>query len=196
MNLEHFLVILSILIAALGTAAYMRDTLAGRSKPNRISWSMWALAPLVSTGAALSIHADVWATARIFFAGFFPLLIFAASFLNKQSYWKLTAFDLLCGLCSATALIVWALVNSPRAAILLGALGDGFACFPTIVKAWKHPKTETGSTYIASLVSTLLVIPAIPRWDIENSAFEIYLIAANTLLVVAVYRDYFFGKRK
>ncbi|MBI5793981.1 hypothetical protein HZA87_02745 [Candidatus Uhrbacteria bacterium] len=188
MNFTHSLVILSVLISIAGSYAYIRDTLSGKSKPNRVSWSMWALAPLIGTAAALYAHADPWATVRIFLAGFLPLLVFLASFLNRQSYWKLTLFDVLCGACSVFALIVWAAIDSPRTAILLAAIGDGFASLPTIRKAWQFPETETGVTYIASFVGVLLIIPSIPRWDIENSAFQIYLVIANTFLLFAVYR--------
>lgn len=85
----HWLVVLSALINVAGAYAYIRDTISGKTKPNRVSWSMWALAPLIGTGAAWASNADVWATFRIFLAGFIPLLVFLASFTNQQSYWRL-----------------------------------------------------------------------------------------------------------
>jgi hypothetical protein len=156
---------------------------------------MWALAPLVGTAAAIGAHADGWTTVRIFLAGFLPLIVLIASFINKQSYWKLTPFDFMCGFLSFIALIVWAVADSPRIAILLAAVGDGFAAIPTIRKAWKNPETETGLTFIASLVAVILVIPSIPKWNIENSAFQVYLLAANTVILFSIYRKRLgFGK--
>lgn len=188
LSFAHWLVVLSAFMSVVGAAAYMRDTLAGKTKPNRVSWGMWAVAPLIGTAAALYAHADMWATIRIFLAGFLPLLVFLASFVNSQSYWKLTKFDFLCGLCAALALVGWGVADAPRFAILLAAMGDGFASLPTIRKAWQYPETETGITYVASFASVLMVIPSIPQWNIENSAFQIYLLAANAALLVAVYR--------
>lgn len=186
--LVHWLVVLSAIISIGGSCAYIRDTMSGKTKPNLVSWSMWALAPLIGAGAALSSDADFWASVRIFLAGFLPMLVFLASFTNRQSYWKLTTFDLLCGALSVAALIFWGLADSPRMAILLAASGDGLASLPTVIKAWKYPETETGVTYIASFVSVILVVPSIPEWDIENSAFQVYLLIANALLLIAVYR--------
>jgi hypothetical protein len=188
LDFVHWLVVLSAVISVAGSYAYIKDTLAGKTKPNRVSWSMWAIAPLIGTGAALSSGADFWATVRIFLAGFIPLLVFFVSFANRQGYWKITKFDSICGVFSLAAFIAWLAGDSPRVAIFLAVLGDGFACLPTIVKAWKHPETETGVTYLASFVSVLLVIPSIPVWNIENSAFQVYLLIASTLLLVAVYR--------
>lgn len=184
----HWLVILSAFISIAGSAAYIHDTLKGKTKPNRVSWSMWAIAPLIGTAAALYSHADIWATTRIFLAGFIPLLVILASFINPQSYWKLTIFDFVCGIFSLLALIVWGGINSPRSAILFAAIGDGFAAIPTIRKAWQYPETETGLTYLAGFIAVVLIIPSIPEWNIENSAFQIYLLIVNTLLLFVVYR--------
>ncbi|HEV8601510.1 MAG TPA: hypothetical protein VGQ87_02845, partial [Patescibacteria group bacterium] len=191
MNYTHWLVILSGLISITGAFAYIRDTLRGKTKPNRVSWIMWAIAPLVGTTAAISAGADLWATFRVFFSGFLPLIIFAASFVNPKSFWKLTFFDILCGICSLLAFVILISTDFPRIAILLAALGDGFALLPTLRKAWKYPETETGLTYILSLISTLIVLPSIPVWNIENSAFQIYLLVANTLLILSIYRNRF-----
>ncbi|MCL5667380.1 MAG: hypothetical protein M1383_06445 [Patescibacteria group bacterium] len=188
MNPSHWLVIISALISLAGSFAYIRNTLKGKTKPNRVSWSLWALAPLIGTGAALSAHADIWATSRTFLAGLIPLMVLLASFLNPQSYWKITKFDMLCGVFSLLAIVVWVFINSSQLAILLAATGDGFAALPTLRKAWKYPETETGLTYAAGLIAVLLVLPSIPRWNIQNSAFQIYLLAINSLLIFAVYR--------
>lgn len=119
MSYAHLLVLLSAGISLVGATAYIRDTLAGRTRPNLVSWSMWALAPLVGVGAAMHAGAEPWATVRIFLAGFIPLVVVFASLANKQRYWQLSAFDVLCGAFSLLALITWLGVDSPRVAILL-----------------------------------------------------------------------------
>lgn len=188
MTFPHFLILISALLVTIGAAAYIRDTWKGKTKPNRVSWFFWALLPLIGTAAALELNADIWATFRIFLAGFFPLVIFAVSFTNKRGYWHLTFFDWFCAFCALLAIAVWFFMNTPRMAILFAVIGDTFACLPTIYKAWKYPDTETGFTYGINLIGALLVIPSIPVWNIENSAFQIYLIGVNLILAVAVYR--------
>ncbi|NEQ34308.1 MAG: hypothetical protein F6K04_25540 [Leptolyngbya sp. SIO4C5] len=184
----HWLVVLSAFISIAGASAYIRDTLLGKTKPNRVSWSLWAIAPLIGTAAAVTAGADLWAIVRVFLAGLIPLLILLASFVNARSYWRLNPFDLSCGALSLAALMVWGLADSPRLAILLAATGDGFAALPTLHKAWKFPETESASVYIASFVSSLLVMPSIPVWNIENAAFPVYLLAISALMLTALYR--------
>lgn len=163
----------------------------GKSKPNLVTWGLWAFTPLVATGAALSANADGWATVRTFMSGFVPLLVFLFAFIVRQSYWKLTRFDYVCGGLSIIGLLVWLGADSPLLAILLLAGADLLATLPTIIKAWKYPETETLYTYFIGLFAAIIVMPAIPVWNIENSAFQIYLLLANTVLVTAILRGYF-----
>jgi hypothetical protein len=190
-SFAHWLVLLSVCISLGGSFAYVRDTLAGKSKPNRVSWFLWAFVPLLGAGAALSLQADVWATVRTITSGLIPLIIFLASFINPRAYWKLSTFDIVCGVVAIFALALWALVDVPRISILLLAVADGFAALPTIIKAWQFPETETGLTYLAGLVAVVLILPSIPVWNIENSAFQIYLLIANSALAFATYRKKF-----
>lgn len=188
LSLAHWLVVVSSLISLSGSSIYIWNTLKGTTKPNRVSFFLWAFAPAIGVVAALSAQADVWATVRIFMSGFTPFLIFCASFVNPQSFWKLTKFDAWCGVFSLVALGFYIFADAPRVAILFAAIADGFACIPTLRKAWNFPETETGITYVTSFIAALIIIPAIPVWNIENAAFQVYLLTANLLLLLAVYR--------
>ena len=186
MTFPHSLVIISALLILWGGYAYFRDTLVGRTKPNRVSWFLWALAPLVSFGAAFSVDADIWASVRVLVGGVASGVIFLDSFFNRESYWKLTWFDWFCGGLSLTALLFWQLASSPLIAVLLAAAANTFALIPTFIKAWNFPETETRLIYINSFLSAVLIIPAIPVWNIANSAFQISLMLGTGVMLVAV----------
>ena len=193
LSLANWLIIISSLVNAFGTSFYIKDTLKGITKPNRVSWFMWSCAPLIGTWIAVSSGADPWISAVVFFAGFLPLLVFISSFVNKNSYWRLTHFDLACGVLSVMALVAWLMADRPLLAIILAASADAFAALPTLFKAWNYPETETKMTYITGFISIAIAIPAIPEWNIENSAYQLYLLLANTTLLIAVYRKQIFG---
>ncbi len=103
-SFAHWLVLISTAISMSGAFAYIRDMFSGKTKPNRVTWGLWAFAPLIGTGAALAAHADAWSTVRIFVSGFGPLLVFLSTFAAPQSYWKLSRFDHACGGLSLVAL--------------------------------------------------------------------------------------------
>jgi hypothetical protein len=194
-SIAHWLIILSALISLTGTFAYLRDMFLGKSAPNLVTWGLWAFTPLVATGAALSANADLWATFRIFMSGFGPLLIFIFAFVVPQSFWKLSKFDYACGALSIVALLAWLLADSPLLAILLAATADLLATLPTIIKTWKYPETETFYTYFIGIFTASIIIPAIPIWNIENAAFQVYLLISNATLFILALRGYIL-KRK
>ena len=191
MTFPQLLVVISTLLMFWGGYGYLRDTLAGRTKPNRVSWSLWALAPLISLGAAFDADADLWASIRVLIGGIVPAVIFLASFINKNSYWRLGRFDWFCGALSLAALVFWQLADSPLVAVLLATTANTLATVPTFVKAWNYPETESRLIFITSFISAILIIPAIPVWTIANSAFQIGLMLTTGALLVAIYRKDF-----
>ncbi|MES3004861.1 MAG: hypothetical protein V4690_01960 [Patescibacteria group bacterium] len=188
MNLDVILIIISVCISIYGSYRYVYDTLKGTTRPNRVSQGLWAVAPLIGVGAAISSGADWMTTVRTFMAGFVPFIILVASFANKNGYWKTTMFDYFCGAFSLVALFFWLIIDLPVYAVLLAALADFFAAIPTIKKSWTNPESETGIAYIMSLCSVLVIIPTIKVFDIQNTAFQIYLLVVNVIIIFAIYR--------
>ena len=193
MNLDIILILISITLSLYGSYNYIHDTIKGTTRPNRVSQSLWAIAPLIGVGAAISSGADWMTTIRTFMAGFVPLIIVIASFANKNGYWKTTKFDYFCGIFSIIALILWLVIDLPIYAVLLAALADFFAAIPTIKKSWTNPESETGIAYVMSLLSVLIILPTIKVFDIQNTAFQIYLLAVNIILIFVIYRKHIFS---
>ena len=192
MKIAETLVILSALLMFWGGYSYLIDTIKGLTKPNKVSWFLWALAPFISLGAAFSADADAWSSIRVLVGGIVPGIIFVASFLNKNSFWRLGKFDWFCGFLSLVALIFWQFVDSPLIAVLLATCSNTFATIPTFVKAWKYPETESNLIYITSFISAIIIVPVIPIWNIVNSAFQVSLIITTALLLIALYRNKLF----
>lgn len=187
----QYLVIIGALVNLVGSSYYIKKTLSGEIKPNRVSWLMWSIAPMIATAAALS-DGVTWAVLPVFISGFSPFLVFVASFVNKNAYWKLEIFDYACGLLSALALVLWAITKEPNIAIALAILSDGIASVPTLVKSWKYPDTETASTFAGGLFSALTSFAAIKVWSFSSLAFPIYLIIIDTSLIFVVWRKKIF----
>jgi len=103
MTLAHWLVVVSAGFSVVASFAYIRDTLRGTTRPNRVSWFMWAFAPFVGSVIAFVAGADPWTTSRVCLRAS-PFCSVPRYFANKQSYWKLTGFDITCGTLSLLAL--------------------------------------------------------------------------------------------
>lgn len=182
-----YMVFVGAIVQLLGIVSYVKNTLRGETKPNRVTWIMWSVAPLIAGTAALMNGAG-WAALPTIVSGLSALLVFFSSFVNRQAYWKLETFDYLCGLCSALALILWYITKEPIIAITLAILSDIFATIPTIVKIWKQPKTETMSAYSTGLFNALTSFFAIQTWSFSSIAFPIYWVATNCYILFLLNR--------
>lgn len=186
----QYLVLVGAAINTTGALRYIRDTLRGTTRPNRVTYLMWAVAPLIATAAAVS-RGVTWAAVPIFMSGFGPLMVFVSSFANRQAFWKLGALDYLCGVFSALALILWAVTNDPIIAIVLAIASDGLAALPTLIKAWSFPETETGISYVLAFVSASTSFAAVRHWNFIECGFAVYLVILSAMLSVSVYRRKF-----
>lgn len=180
-------VILGVLINFFGSAYYIADTLKGKTRPNRVTWILWTVAPLVAFAAQKTEGVGLSALVT-FTAGFIPLLILISSFINKKSHWNLTKFDLFCGLLSVIGLMMWAITSRGNVAIIFSILADAFAAIPTIRKAFMHPETETWQGFLAALVSAAVALLTINKWNFASYSFPAYLILANGIIVILILR--------
>lgn len=191
--LQYF-VFVGAIVQLAGVISYIKETLKGNTKPNKVTWLLWSVAPLIATFAAFAGGVRL-SVLPVFAAGFGPLLVLFASFVNKKSYWKLEKFDYLCGLCSILALVFWGITKEPVIAIIFAIASDAFAAIPTLKKSWKYPETETIDAYTSGLFNSLTSFTAIKMWSFAAIAFPIYLVFINSSLILAVYRKRIFKNR-
>lgn len=181
-----YLVLLGALVSLLGVISYVKGTIKGDTKPNRVTWLMWSIAPLIATFAAFSTGVT-WAVLPVFMSGLGPLLVFISSFINKNAYWKLEKFDYLCGFFSLLALILWFITKQPMIAIIFAIISDFFAAIPTLIKSVKHPETESVAPYTTGLFSAVTSFFAVKIWLFPEYGFSSYLVLINIVLIISVY---------
>lgn len=172
-----------------GGYTYIRATIKGRTRPNRVSWALWAAAPLISTIIIFHEGAQSWALVPVFMAGFVPFLVLLGSYFNKQAYWKLQTFDYVCGAIGMISLVLWLWADQPVIAVVLLVMTDCFAALPTIRKAWHYPETETAMVYLAAMFGGIAGLANLRELAVIEFAFPLYLMLINILILVAINRS-------
>jgi hypothetical protein len=178
---------ITVLITFVGYVFYLKDIFFGKTKPNLVSWILWLLGPFlgvffqIKAGAGLSVI-------PVFLAGFGPLLVVVFSIFRKNAYWKLSTFDIICGIFSALALVLYVLTHNLAVSIIFAILSDALAFIPTFIKGWKFPETETATVYSAGAFNNLLGLLIIKNWSFTIYSFGLYLVIANIVMVCFLYR--------
>jgi len=180
----HF-VILGAVIGSIGAALYLRDTVRGVTQPNRVTWLMWAIAPLLAFAA--EVHAGVGLRSLMtFVVGFGPLLIFLASFRNPASAWELRRLDYVCGALSAAGLVAWLVTSHGTVAIAASIAADALAAVPTLRKSWRSPETETAAAYFAASLNAGITLLTVSEVTTAVVAFPIYILVIATLETILI----------
>jgi hypothetical protein len=159
--------------------------LKGNTKPNRVSWALWSIAPLIAFGAELSKGVGL-ASLMTFMTGFGPLLVLTASFVNRKSVWKLSRFDFVCGILSLLGLLLWAITRQGNVAIIFSIMADALAGTPTIIKSFKEPKTENWPAFFLSAISAVITLLTIKHWTFADVGFPIYILLICILFTVLI----------
>lgn len=186
--LDEVLVILGIALNAIGTLLYDIETIKGEIKPNKVTWFLFSIAPLIAFFAEIQQGVGVQSLTTLSVA-IFPLTTFFASFLNKKAYWKIQPFDLTCGALSIVGLILWQITKVGNVAIAFSILADGLAALPTVVKAYKYPETEAALPWLGAVASGILTLVTIKHWNFQTFGFPLYY-------TIAMFSVYFFAQTR
>lgn len=176
-------VILAAFIVLIGDSGYFIDTLRGRAKPNRVTWLLWGLTPIIAFAAQRNAGVT-WQSILTLAVSIVPLLIFTVSLHNPKAYWKIAPFDIVCGLLSVLAIILWITTGKGVFALVLSVVADFFAALPTFVKSVRHPDSETPGTYVANAVAGLLVLLTITHWTLSNSLFALDIFVVDAAIAL------------
>lgn len=163
-------VIVGAIIGFIGALSYIISTLKGQTKPNRISWFIWALAPMIAFAAELDKGVGLQSL-MTFMVGFNPLLIFLASFVNKKS-------DI--------GIVIWLIIGEGNVAIFFAILADGLAAIPTLVKSYYFPETENYFGFLTAVISAGLTLLTIDNWNFAHYGFPLYIFLITIVLVVLI----------
>jgi uncharacterized membrane protein len=96
--------------------------------------------------------------------------------------------DFSCGVLAVVALILWVIADQPLYAVIFALMADALASFPTLLKAWKYPETETGLGYAMATLNACIGLIALSSITFINAAFLVYLILIGSVIVWGIYR--------
>lgn len=182
----ELLVFAAAIASLIAAGLYIRAMVKGQTRPNRVTWLMWSIAPFIATAA--EVYSGVtWAVIPVFMTGFAPFLIFCASIFTK-AYWRLGKFDYLCGAISVLALVLWVITMEPVLSIILAIVADAIASIPTLTKAYHNPETESVWPFLTGIFNAAVALAVAMTWSFNEVSFPIYLLAINVLLVLMVHR--------
>jgi len=159
---------------------YIRDILAGSTKPNIVSWMTWTLLGVVASAAQFAAGEPV---AALFTsaATLEPALVVAVGL--RFGYVKYTRFDVACQVGTLAGFGLWWAFSSPAVAVAAMVCIDATGALPTVRHAWVRPQEETWSSYALAGAGAVLALFALTTYNWVSLPYAVYIVVINATLV-------------
>lgn len=183
--IDHRWVLLAAALGLVGSLRYAVATLRGRARPNRVTFALWAAAPLIAFAAQLDDGVGAPAVLTLA-SGTGPLVVLASSFLSRHGAVVVTAFDLACGAISVAALAIWLGRDDPTTAVVVAVVADAAGAVPTVRKAWRDPASENAGFYVLVGLGAAITLLTVTTTAPAAWVFAAYVLAVTALLTTII----------
>ncbi|OGI71076.1 hypothetical protein A3B84_02960 [Candidatus Nomurabacteria bacterium RIFCSPHIGHO2_02_FULL_35_13] len=180
-DVKSVLGIIAGIIALLAYVVYVVSIFRGKSKPNRVTWWIWAFMGLVLALSYKFSGADntVWVP-YVEFLG--PLTIAILSIKYGEGTLE-NKTDLYCFLGAVLSIILWIIFDSPVIALVTNLAIDSFAIVPTIKKSYLRPEGEDFWAWFGTGMADTLNMFAVERFTFAILVYPIYMLVSDLIII-------------
>ncbi|HEY5437912.1 MAG TPA: hypothetical protein VIJ99_03340, partial [Acidimicrobiales bacterium] len=150
-------VYLAAALSVVGGFSYIRSTLAGKTRPNRVTWSLWGVEGVLAFAVEIQQHVGL-ASIMTLMLGLVPCVVVVASFRNPLGVWRIGLFDGVCGAIAVVGLIFWGFINEPTVALVSFVVADQVAALPTVRKSWLAPESESPRIFFLGFMNCAITL--------------------------------------
>ncbi len=185
MELKATFGILSAFFTFAGLIPYFLEIHKKEIYPHNLSWLGWSF--ITFTGAIAMIASGFsWSVVILFANSLSCLIVVFYSIYKKVGIWSTTIYDYIFFGLGILGIILWQTFNLPIIAILCAVFADLFFGIPTIIKAYKNPKSETYLAWLSCSIAGLLSLFAVGSYVITEFLYPLYLFIFDTLILLIV----------
>lgn len=183
MEIKALFGILSSIFILVGGIPYLKDIYKKQAHPHVLSWIEWALITALGASAMLA-DGGTWAVAILFANTLLCLIIASYSVIKKVGIWSTTKWDYLFFSLGIIGLILWQVLNLPVIALVCAIVADFSFGFPTIIKTYRDPTSETTFVWLTASISGLLSLFAVQSFSFHEIAYPLYLFIYDTIVLL------------
>jgi hypothetical protein len=175
------------IVAALLTVAcvvpYLRDTVRGDTRPQRVSWFVYAS---LSTVAAVALWLDGAGAATWLASG--AAVGFSAVFVASLRYGVggSSTLDRVALAIAAVGGAASFAIAEPLLAVAAVIVAEQAATIPTVLKAADDPGSETAVTWMMDGTAGLLAIAAVPELSLAEVAYPFHHMCINLSVLAGI----------
>jgi hypothetical protein len=168
--------------------------------PHNLSWLGWAFITFIG-GIAMLVDGGEWSVVIVFANTLSCLIVVFYSIYKKVGVWSTNKYDYLFFGLGILGVILWQTFNMPIIAIVCVVLADLLFGIPTIIKAYKYPKSEKYLAWLSSSIAGLLSLFAVKSFLLSEFLYPLYLFIfdmtiLSIILLLTIKERYIINKIK
>ena len=182
-ELAPLLGVLAGVLGAADTVPYVRDILAGRTRPYRWTWLIWAVLAIVvcasqrADGASWSLL--MAATQAVLTSVIFVLAI-------RRGEGVLGTGERVMLAIAAGGVVGWMVAGEPVVATACVVVADLIGAAMMLPKTYRDPDSETLATFALASVAGALAAGAVGRLDASLLLYPVYFCVANAAIALLI----------
>ncbi len=172
---------IAIALTFIGYVPYIKDIIAGKTKPHVYSWISWGLVGGIVF--ALQFSNDARAGAFVTLAAELACVLVIFLTIKYKVPSKITNTDKAFISLALISLGFWLIAKQPIVSAILLTTTDLLAFAPTVRKSWIAPHSETLSFYFLNILRFGLATLALNSYAAVTMLYPITWFMVNTLFV-------------
>lgn len=182
--------LIATVLGIIGAIPYLYNTYKKRTKPHRTAWLIFLILSII----AFASQYELGARASLLFYGWFVinnLLLLGLSLRKDGGYGDINRVNVICLALAVASIALWRITDSPFIALICVLIADGIGATLILVKAYKHPRTETMAMWALGSIATFLNVLAVGSTDFSLLAAPVQIFLFNVGITAAL----LFGRR-
>jgi hypothetical protein len=180
---EALLGVLAGVLGAADTVPYVRDVLAGRTRPYRWTWLIWGVLAIV---VCLSQWADgaSWSLIMAAVQAVLTCVIFLLAIRRGEG--RLGRGERLMLAVAAGGLLGWVVADEPIVATACVVAADLIGTAMMLPKTYRDPESETLVTFALASVAGALAAASVGALDVSLLLYPVYFCVANAAIALLI----------
>ena len=182
MDIQKVFSVIAGILFTFGFLPYILSTLAGKTKPTKASWIIWASLDTITFAGMWAKHA---LNGQIVGAVIGAWITVALALKRGVPGW--TKLDKLCLAGAVLGIVLWAIFNSPVTGLTISVSVVFLGSIPTFVSAWHDPSRESKIAWTTFWVSCIFAVVAIPKLTLQNAMQPITFFLIESIMMYILY---------
>src|SRR3990167_6846765 len=183
-NIHQIIGITAGILALVGYIPYIISILAGKTRPNKATWFIWAL---VGGLLAFSYLAEGDANSIWLPLGYFVGPLITALLSLRYGYAAWSRVDTYCIIIAFISIIPWLFAKNAIFTLLINVFIDSTGAIPTIIKTYHEPDTEDMTAWTIFFIANTIKLFSISDWNLA-AIYPIYLFFLAGEMIILILR--------